>query len=683
MKKLILLFTFLLTFSAVGQIDRSKQPIPGPAPTIQVKEPQQYKLKNGLTVMLVENRKLPQVSASLSLDNPPILEGIKAGLSDLTGSLLGKGSKKIAKDDFYDEVDFMGANISIGASGAFAQSLSRYFERTFQMMADAAINPNFTEEEFTKERDVIIDALKSSEKDVTTAARRIERLLAYGVDHPYGEYTTPGTINNIKLADVQRFYDFRFRPNNAYLVIVGDIDMESVQPLVKKYFGKWKPKPVASSPIPEVVNPLSPQIDFVNMPNAVQSEVVVQSTAYLAKKDPEYFSVLMANSILGGGGEARLFLNLREDKGYTYGAYSSIGNDKRTATRFRASASVRNEVTDSAVVELLNEVKRIRTDLVMESELKKAKAKYVGNFVRSLERPATIAQFAYDIATENLDKDFYKTYLDQINAVTTNDVRVVAQKYFNVNQSRIVVTGKGVDVLDNLEKVEFNGKLLPVNYYDKYGMSIERPRKIAVAGGVTAETVLTKHIEKTGVNNFSDLKTIKLVYKGTFMQMAIEVKETYSTTSQEQVISVGGNPMMTSVVSAEGAFMKQGPNQMDLPKVIYDDLKKSLGVISEIGLLASGEAVLEGIETVNDTEAYVIKVPGVGVSYTNYYSKETGMKIKESTLVNFNGQMQTNNTNYTNYKEISNLLMPGEKSFDLGGQEISLTLEEVIVNPDK
>ena len=318
----------------------------------------------------------------------------------------------------------------------------------------------------------------------------------------------------------------------------------------------------------------------------------------------------------------------------------------------------------------------------LSTALSNAKAKYVGSFVRSLERPATIAQFAYDIATENLDNDFYKTYLDKINAVTAEDVRDVAQKYFNVDQSRIVVTGKGVDVLDNLEKVEFNGKRLPVNYYDKYGMSIDRPKKVSVAGGITAETVLTNHIEKTGVNNLSDLSAVKLVYKGTFMQMAIVVEETYSADSQEQVISVGGNAMMTSVVSTEGAFMKQGPNKMDLPKVIYDDLKKSLGIIAEIGLLASGEAVLEGIETVNDTEAYVIKVPGVGVSYTNYYSKETGMKIKESTLVNFNGQMQTNNTNYANYKEISSLMMPGEKSFDLGGQEITLTLEDVIVNPD-
>ena len=166
------------------------------------------------------------------------------------------------------------------------------------------------------------------------------------------------------------------------------------------------------------------------------------------------------------------------------------------------------------------------------------------------------------------------------------------------------------------------------------------------------------------------------------MQMDIKVEETYSANNQKQVISVGGNAMMTSVVGDQGAFMKQGSNKMDLPKVIYDDLKKSLGVVPEIGLLASGEAVLEGIENVNDTEVYVVKVPGVGVSYTNYYSKETGLKIKESTMVNFNGQMQTNNTDYPNYKEISGLVLPSEKSFNLGGQEISLTLEEAVVNPN-
>lgn len=682
MKKLLVLFTTLLTFLSYAQIDRSQQPKPGPAPIIQVKEPFQFKLKNGLTVMVVENRKLPQVSASLTLDNPPILEGIKAGMGQLTGSLLGKGSKKIKKDDFYDEVDFMGANINISISGAFAQSLTRYFPRVFEMMADAAINPNFNEEEFIKERDVIIDALKSNEKDVTSAARRVEDLLAYGGNHPYGEFITSGTVYNIKLEDVQRFYQARFRPNNAYLVVVGDIDPASVKALAEKHFKKWKANPVASSPLPNVENVNQTQIDFVNMPNAVQSEVVVQSTTHLVKKDPDYFPVLMANSILGGGGEARLFLNLREDKGYTYGSYSSIGNNKRTATRFRATASVRNEVTDSAVVELLSEIKRIRTELVTESELKKAKAKYVGSFVRSLENPATIAQFALEIATEGLDKDFYMNYLDKINAVTAEDVTRVAQKYFNVNQARVVVTGKGVDVLDNLERVVFNGKPLAVSYYDKYGIPIERPRKASVEGDVTAKSVLSTYLEKTGVTNISDLNALKMTYKGEFMQTVIEVEETYSANEQKQVISVGGNAMMSSVVSAESAYMKQGPNQMDMPKAIHDDLKKTLGVLPELALLNSDEVSLEGIENINGENAYTLKVPGTGVSYTYYYNVDSGLKVRESTMVNFGGQIQTNTTDYSDYTEQSGLKLPGKKSLSLGGQEISLSLDSVELNPE-
>lgn len=682
MKKILVLFTSLTCFLAVAQIDRSQQPKPDSAPEIQINQPHQFKLKNGLTVMVVENRKLPQVSASLSLDNPPILEGVKAGMDELTGSMLGKGSKNIKKDDFYDEVDFMGATIRVSSSGAFAQSLTRYFPRVFEMMADAAIHPNFTDKEFIKERDLLLDGLKANEKDVTTAARRVESLLAYGSNHPYGEYITSETVNNINLEDIQHFYDARFRPNNAYLVVVGDIDASTVETLVKKYFNKWKAHPVKSSSLPEVSNPEKTQIDFVNMPNAVQSEVVIQSTTHLTKKDPDFFPVLMANSILGGGGEARLFLNLREDKGYTYGSYSSIGNNKRTATRFRATASVRNEVTDSAVVELLNEIKRIRTEDVTESELKKAKAKYVGRFVRSLENPATIAQFALEIATENLDADFYKNYLDNINAVTAEEVKRVAQKYFNVNQARVIVTGKGVDVLDNLEKVVFNGSKLAVSYYDKYGIPIDRPRKATVAEDITAKSILNTYLEKTGANGMSTLRTLKLTYTGEFMQTAIKVEETYSAEEQQQVISVGGNVMMASVVSAAGAYMKQGPNQMDLPKVIHDDLKKTLGVLPEVALLNSEEVTLEGTEDINGENAYILTIPGNGVSYAYYYGVDSGLKLRESTTVNFGGQLQKNTTDFSDYSEQSGLMLPGKKSFNLGGQDISLSLDSAEVNPE-
>ncbi len=165
MKKIY--FTVVLAFMAFAvqaQIDRSKMPEPGPSPEINLKDPQRFELNNGLKVLVVENHKLPRVSVQLTLDNPPILEGDKAGVSSLTGSLLGNGSTSIPKDEFNEEVDFLGANISFGSQSAFASSLSKYFPRILELMADAAINPNFTQEEFDKEKDKLITGLKLRKK---------------------------------------------------------------------------------------------------------------------------------------------------------------------------------------------------------------------------------------------------------------------------------------------------------------------------------------------------------------------------------------------------------------------------------------------------------------------------------------------------------------------------------------
>ncbi len=185
MKKYYILFIGILSaISVQAQVDRTKMPEPGPAPEINLGEPQSFQLKNGLKVMVVENHKLPRVSIQLTIDNPPILEGKKAGVSSLTGSLLGKGSKNISKDEFNEEIDFLGARMSFGSQSAFASSLSKYFPRMLELMADAAINPNFTQEEFEKEKEKLITGLKTEEKDVAAIARRVQRALAYGKDHP-------------------------------------------------------------------------------------------------------------------------------------------------------------------------------------------------------------------------------------------------------------------------------------------------------------------------------------------------------------------------------------------------------------------------------------------------------------------------------------------------------------------
>ena len=193
-KLVSMLMICFVTLGVTAQIDRSKQPQPGPAPTINLGQPDSFTLKNGLRVLVVENNKLPRVTASLILDNDPHSENEKAGLGSLTGAVLGNGTKTIAKEAYLEEVDFLGANVSIGAESAFASSLSKYFPRVLELMADGALNPLITETDFEAEKTKLIEGIKSNEKSVGAVASRVSSYLAYGEKHPYGEFATEELI---------------------------------------------------------------------------------------------------------------------------------------------------------------------------------------------------------------------------------------------------------------------------------------------------------------------------------------------------------------------------------------------------------------------------------------------------------------------------------------------------------
>ena len=681
MKKTFSILLFLLTFTVFAQIDRSQQPQPGPAPVIQLGEPERFTLNNGLTVLIVENNKLPRAAVSLSLDNSPIAEGELAGVSAMTAALLGKGSATIDKDSFNEEVDFMGATINFGSQSASASSLSRYFGRVLELMADAALHPNFTQEEFDKEKDILLDGIKSGEKSVTTAARRVENLLAYGKDHPYGEYVSKESVERVKLADVDAFYKRYFLPNNAYLVIVGDVDTGDLKKQVKKLFGKWKKKNLSTDPIPDVTNVSTTQIDFVNMPNAVQTELTVQNTVSLRKKDADYFPLLIANGILGGGGEARLFLNLREDKGYTYGSYSSMGNNKYTASRFRASASVRNAVVDSAVVELLYEIDRMKKEVVSDEELNRAKAKYVGSFVRAVEQPSTVAAYALEIETEGLPDDFYTTYLESVNNVTKEDIQRVAQKYFLVDQARVVVTGKASEVLDNLEKVQFNESDISVSYYDKYGNVIDRPASFKLPDGVSAQSILADYIDAIGGQDaINAIRSLEVSYNANFMGNELEAISINTAEEQKQIVKMGGNVLATVIVNASGAKVEQMGNSMDLPPEMAADMQAVIGIIPELKMMENESITVSGIEEIDGQSAYALEMKGLSTTTTTYYDVESGLKLKQTTVTEMMGQTQTQDSNYNDYKRFGSLLIPSSTSVPLGPQSVDATLGYVKIN---
>ncbi len=669
---------FAMTLNA--QIDRSKQPEPGPAPKINLADPNTFEMNNGLKVMVVENNKLPRVRIELTLDNPPVLEGENAGVSSLMASMLGNGSTNIPKDEFNEEVDFLGATISFGATSASASSLSKYFPKILGLMADAAINPNFTEEEFEKEKAKLLTGLKAQEKDVSAIASRVQLALGYGKNNPYGEFITEETVNNVALTDVLQFYRKNFVPANAYLIIVGDVEFDAVKELVTEAFTPWTRAVPPTFQYGKPQDAQYTQINFVDVPNAVQSEVSVQNLIELKMKDEDYLPALIANQILGGGGEGRLFLNLREDKGYTYGSYSSIRNDKYAPVRFNAFAQVRNQVTDSSVVEILKEIDRIRKEPVSEKELANTKAKYSGRFVMALEKPETVANYALNIEKEGLPKDFYKTYLERVDAITKDQVLQAAQKYFSTDKARIVVVGKGSEVLENLEKVTFNDKTVPVLFYDKYANKTEKPNyDIAVPEGTTATTVLEKYIEAIGGREvLESVESYAMIAEAEMQGMKLELEMKKTSKAQfMQDMKVMGNSMSKQVIDGDKGYSMMQGQRKELTEEEITKVKEESVPFPELNYLAAGGVSLEGITPVGDKKAYKLKITE---KKTAFYDVATGLKIQEVNVEEMQGQQVQQTLQLDDYREVSGVKFPFKLSQTVGPQNFEFTVKEIKVN---
>ena len=656
-KNLIIGLAIIFANSLSAQLDRSIVPESGPTPEIFFGKPQTFMLDNGLTVMVVENNKLPRASASLSFDNPLIFEGEIAGVSSILAEMIGNGTESISKEDFIEEVDFMGASLNITGSGAFAGSLKRYFPRVLELMSQAVLEPLFTQEEFDNQKNLIKESLKTSEKDVSTAASRVQNFITYGSNHPNGEFVSQASLDKASFNDAVDFYNNFSSPNNAYLVILGDIEFEEIKSKVTELFSSWESKEVVSNSFPEPKNPDETEVIFVDMPNGVQSVVTVINTIDFNKKEADYFPALVATRILGGGGAGRLFNNLREDKGWTYGSYSSISESYKTKGLILAQAQVKNEVTDSAAVELLVELDKMRNKLVTDEELMSTKAKYTGNFVMSLENPATIAGFARNIITQDLPENYYNSFLENINNVTKQDVQNAAQKYFSPNKTRIFITGKGSEILEKIEGIEFDGKKLKVRYFDQYGSEISRP-DYSVSTDVTAESVISKYIKSIG--GAEKLNSISSIEVKATANLQGTVLEMYSLkNNQNQSLMTMTAMGMTLVKSVFNKY--QGYNEVNGQRIPLTDEELEQAIINS-ALFSELNFDLETIELigtsfVNDEKAYEIKITD---NKSVFYSAETGLKLKEFESQEVDGNLITGEVFYKQYEEVDGILMPSE-----------------------
>lgn len=676
--KYVLILMLLFSLSIFAQVDRSEMPEPGPAPEIQLGETESFTLDNGLKVFVVKNDKLPVVSFSLVIDRDPILEGEDAGYISIAGDLLRTGTTTKSKADIDEAVDFIGATLNTSASRVYASSLRKHTDELLQLMSDIVLNANFKQEELDKIKKQTLSGLKAQKDDPNSIAANVRNALDYGLDHPYGEQITEETVENITLNMCNDYYSTYFSPSISYMAIVGNIDTDDAKELITKYFSDWKPKEVPEHKYGTPSAPLVDKVALVDRQQSVQSVIHVTYPINLMIGSPDVIKASVANMILGGYFSSKLNSNLREDKGYTYGARSSVDSDELVG-RFDASTQVRNEVTDSSITEILTEMTKMSKGQFTDKELESAKNYLTGIFARSLEDPQTIARFALNIERYNLPKDYYQNYLKNLNAVSREDVIAISKKYFNPDEAYILVVGKGEEVADGLKKFSLSGK---ISYYDIYGNEYDPDAK-KVGADVTVQSIIDKYVEAQGSKEkLENVKDVQTTLKGKVQGMDITL--TISRKAPNllfQELDAGVFKQTTIFDGEKGKQIANGQETM-----IEGDQLENLKLQSVLNLYLNFdkynvEPKLVGIKDVNGKDAYEIELTlPSGKKWYHYYDVETGLKVREVSTVDSPQGSFTQTIDMSDYKEVDGLKFPYKFSQQLGPQSIEMEVTDIKVN---
>lgn len=447
---------------AVDTFDRTKRPASGANPVINVPDYFTTEFKNGLKVIGSKSEEIPTVTLQLTIDGGHRLSASKprkAGISSLTADMMNEDTENYTSEQFSNELDKLGSSISVG-SGAdethiYVNSLKKNLDKTLALLQERLFRPKFTQEDFDRLKKQQLEGIANQATQPTAIANNVYNKLLYGEGHIMAVPTsgTPETVANITLQDVQNFYQQNYSPTVSSLVVVGDISEKEI--LNKLSFLKgWEKKNVKLPA--EVKAPAieKTRIYFVDKPDAAQSEIRIGYLAMPFDATGEYYKAGLMNYVLGGAFNSRINLNLREDKGYTYGARSYFGGSKYTGP-FTASAGVRADASAESVTEFIKELTSFKNEGISESEVKFMKSSIGQSDARKYETPSQKAGFLGRIVDYDLKKNFVKKQTDILNNITKKDIDALAAKNLPTDNMHIVVVGDKKTVLPKLEALQY------------------------------------------------------------------------------------------------------------------------------------------------------------------------------------------------------------------------------------
>lgn len=476
MLPLVVFFALLLSSSASAQtpgvVIKGKAPVNDKPLKVTLPKAYQTKLANGIEVIVLENHKLPTFSMQMVILSGGFADPAgQEGTSQYVATMLREGTKTRASRQIAEAVDSLGASLNASASLASlttnisASGLTDQFDPIMELFADVILNPTFPKEEFEKLKTRGIAQLRFQRSQPNFLAGEMFSKVMYG-SHPGGRFAlSEAQIRSFTPEMLKAFHSTHYRPNNAIFAIVGDVKPAEIVAKLEKTFGGWQKGDVPKTEIPKVADVGAAKIHLIDRPGAVQTNLILGEQT-IERTDPDYFALDVMNQIIGGGASARLFLNLREDKGYTYGAYSgfSAGNYRGT---FRAQTEVRTEVTKASMDELMYEFKRIRDEKVPQDEFDRAKRTIVGSFALQLESPQSLLGNIILQRLYGLPADYWDTYPGKIAAITQDDVQRVARKYLDLTKLQVVAVGDASKIAADLKQFG------PVGVFDTEGKPVE------------------------------------------------------------------------------------------------------------------------------------------------------------------------------------------------------------------
>ena len=433
-----------------------KKTAPSPLAPVEFDIPRPHKtmLDNGLNVVIFEDKRLPLVSYRLAFHSGDINDPTDhTGLSSAIASLLTEGTEDYSSRQLAEKIERLGAGLSASSSDDFtiiaASSLSLYSTEVLHLLAEVILRPTFPEDELDLYRRNTVEHLKFQRSQSPFLAGEQAVRLIYG-DHPYAKFSPNASdIEKLKRETMSKCHAGTYIPNNAMLIAVGDVERDEFLSEVEELFGDWQQGTLPSEKFASPPTRDSRTLTLVDRPGSAQSNIVLGNLA-INRTDADYFPVLVMNQVLGAGASSRVFMNLREEKGYTYGAYTRL-NTKRLAGDIEATAEVRNEVTGESLKEFFYELTRIRETPVGDDELADAKSFLTGVFPIRAETQEGLTNLIVNQHLYGLPENYLQTYRANVDAVTAADVKQVAEKYVRPDEMAIVIVGDASEVLPQVE----------------------------------------------------------------------------------------------------------------------------------------------------------------------------------------------------------------------------------------